>query len=548
MCRPLLMLIICKRLASETDSSLFTYRCDLRSEEFDNVDVQVIKELGSADFTDRIKYLNRVLQYRNAKKSLGAFLDMVHRARSSVKKQIVHRILQYSFYGATRRTELATIMEAVDSGALLFMDISRGFVMKSLDDLNTLKDISNNIKFHQIAWIFPDHPIIVYDSADKRPASEDIEIDPSENLMNSIYSQELSYTDGRIELSDDYYIANHYVDDRAIYKYLFNTIYQNGKECMGLAVAEIKTIELVSKWSLEPDDNDERVIQAYEKALETQFKVMVTTKSFLTYTDVGTEDTALDLFLVYLQTVDRAGDFSFLTTIKFLEFPVENKKPISFVYKRKSMVYRITKIRSERALHISFSSRCKTKDTRFNINRWYTETLKKICGNNHELCKKYTGQPDLVVKRLHDGNDVRHESLFKDSGYMQHTFITPKIYPKDSCVFVMLYSGEMTNIHDELFYIISTKYGRDSLDRFVTQSTDERRLRTFASVPPMNGNTLKLTVNYDDIKTAISRLANSPDVYSLLHVQDKNIAFYCVGIKHANDRTIQMSDVRSALK
>jgi hypothetical protein len=556
MCRPLLTILIRDCLAFDTDASLFTYRCNSRSAMFDNVSPKVIETLQYGNIQPIVKRLNKLLEYKNAKRSLGAFVTMVQEMKSKTRRSFVREILHFAFHNATRETDLALILEAMNSGALLFMDVSRGFIMKSPTEVDALKDVPNKIKFHQIARLFPGTPVVATELRKiyKNDTVEDFVIDPSLLLIDEVFVGEISYANDKFRLGYTASSIKHYLDESAIFRYLFNTIYENGRQCLGDVTANLVDLKLVSKWSspgFESNDNVDTILTSRDNTVHHQFDFQVTTTSSRKYvydmqaqSDEYIEEAALNLFLVYFQAVQaREIDFSFLDSIRAIQQPVNTYVPISFVYGRSSSFYKVTKIKNPTSLNIAFGCGHLTRDTKFEINKWYTEILSTFCANKLNIFNYYSANMNSVMKKLCTSNVLKSDLIFKcqyASNYIVHIQLKSIV---GGHMFVMFYSGELTDVHDKLFYLFSLIYNRKNLERFTTRQVEPHQIQNLIS---KRTTTFRQVVEYsdnmDEIKENITnQFTTMRDEYLMFHFKSNNILFYCKGLNYIHERLIDLN-------
>jgi hypothetical protein len=565
MCRPLLMIRVRDCLATETDASLFTYRCDLRSKEYDKINVNVLKYLATIHSQRIVEHmisrLNRVLGYRNARKSLGAFFDLVHGTTSHTKKKFIGQILDMSFNGATADTDLADIVNAVESGVLLFMDASLGFVIKSLDELNALTTVQNQTKVHQIAYRFSDHSVIVMHQTPKVNSKHlTLEIDPSPQVTDEIMRGTISYGDNNVVLSCETDLVLHYLDSEAIYHHLFNTVYRNGKECLDGVIPEVTDIRLISRWSLPNFKPNASKIESGNDALKSQFKFMVTSHAAQTYINEASirnirsgeyiEDAALDLFLVYLQAIspcDYSIDYSFLSTIRFID-PFNVGVNISCTYVQGNAMYMIEKVKKPRQLCIAFDSRFVAHDPDFRVDDWYKEKLKTLCGSESELFKKYTEQMLNVIVKLQFNGVVKSELLFNRLTVTNRRQMVRIKNTLEGFAVVMFYSNALSNCHHKYFYRFSMVYNRNNLDRCTTTQVRESDIKRLPGL--LTDDTHKQIIDSDEIKkNTIEIFVNGSDKqHLLLHIKNKNIVFYCKGKGHLDKDLIDLATIMKRLK
>jgi hypothetical protein len=530
MCRPYLMLIV----RDCTTDPLFTYRCDLRSKEFDNVESLVLFfiQRDAKHIKRKVMELNGLLKYKNARKSLDAFITMVHNKSLSARMGLIDQVLQMKFNGATKDTDLADIVRAINSGLLLFTDAKHGFIIESLDEVNTLKDVSNNIKFHQIAHQFPSYPITVFGNE----SSNNYKIDPPTMLVRNISNADITYDNNTLKSSIDRTVALNLLDQNVIFRYLFNTIYEDGKRYLQHVTAEVTGLRLVSRWSspgFKIDDRFVKYIQTGDDdSLEYQFKFEVTTTSSNSYVEDFSNkdddyiyDATLDLFLVYIQAIINFR-YSFLSTMKFIDRHSATMDPISFIYEDSDNVYKVTKVRSERKLHISFDCGYLTESDGFNVGDWYNKTLKEVCGSRSALYHFYTHKKDDIVDALIDAKIIEREVLFKK---------TQRIRPQVSntvvneYMFVMLYSGELTKVHDEIFYTVSSLYDRIHLDRYVIRQIDPNKIKKLSTVSLTLVNAVRHTfVDSTNVQqNVIDKFNATKNAHLLFYFLDTNILLYC---------------------
>jgi hypothetical protein len=563
MCRPLLMLVVRDCLATETDASLFTYQCDLRSNDFDNVGLNILNDLKHEQNRVRnaAQNLHRLLKYKNAKRSLDAFFTMVHRTKTRTRRSFILNIIHMSFHGASSETDFDSIMRAMNSGVTLFMEASRGFIIKSLDDLNTLRGVEPRIKYNQIARLFPSVPIIALKYVQANGVNREFEISPSNRLMHAINDQDVAYIKNELKLSTNLnHLIKFHLEDNSIFKHLFKTIYRDGKWCLKNIVAHVTKLELVSKHLLPNfalSETDESFIHEQVNSLSVQFKFMATTtltkstvQNFSDMSEHLVQNYVLDLFLVYFQVSKikyRLSDLSFMSTIKFTVYETITDETISFIYNERTNVCKVTKIKNANRFNIWFDCGYFMKKSAFDLDDWYRKTLSMVCGTNKLLYDEYAQEVDEVIQKLHHKNIIKNEMLFSELMMLNAPLASRTEFTIEGDIFVMFYSGILTNVHDELFYTVSSFYDRINLDRHATRKVEDTDLNRLWSTLPRAS---KIDLKYPDPKQTniIKALRDNKETYSLLRFQEHGIMFYCRGYLCKGDIYIDPNYITSILK
>jgi hypothetical protein len=128
---------------------LFAQQCDLSSELYDRVDPYIIRLMKTeeASLNEASIRLSNVLKYKHTGESLSEFFTMVHGSLSPSVRGLIGNVLDLYFNGADQSTDLASIIEAINSSVLFFLPATQGFIIKSLDQVNELGQTCTRSRF-----------------------------------------------------------------------------------------------------------------------------------------------------------------------------------------------------------------------------------------------------------------------------------------------------------------------------------------------------------------------------------------------------------------
>jgi hypothetical protein len=425
------------------------------------------------------------LHYKHEPRDIVDFIALDHCKNTQVIWEMIDSVLDNDFNGADKNTNLRDIIYAIKSGALLFLPAKNRFVIRSVDDAMRYASQYPNVIKHQLASLFPENPLVIVQSIWNNDYRFGVDLPIL--TLNKMRSRGLGRTN-EIEHGDlkamDWF---RYSVDRT----LFCKVFRSGSDVMNHFMSQMSGLSLVSKWNpVNPDDwrnprldvNTQWVIfnngvKKYD--LRADFVIRMGFRSIVQVEKnyARSEGSELDRFLIYLQLKMADVSNQHAAFVNHMVRKTTNlQKDLSFVVRIEDQVFRITKNLEPRKFNWYLKCSYFTHDVEFSLDAWYKRdqngTSIQVDRNTDyvKLLEDLASRGKIKLKRLFTIPGTR---LFVHN---ESRMNTEGLVPGVNFKFIFFYSGQKTEYHRNLFYILSFICGRDNIDYCVLRDSDNREI------------------------------------------------------------------------